>query len=396
MPSKYVKQSAHLDVMADELGDKFLESFREAYLQILTDTTPDGPSYEIEQDLMPARNQLAWCFTINNPKIHHIKKLKEIETKYKNSNKPGSVLYWELEVGWAREWHTNADGTQHLGQKTLHIQGYIERPSKTAKSALEALLDCKFPGKSAQPPNGSHLHNKRYVSKDRRHPEFAHLYEHPWTYGEVCTVPHDAKPIEQGKRNDIDELVIDIQAGMDDQELVKKHPHLYLRYSNGINSLLRLRPKKAREPLQVIWHWGGSGCGKTYDAETLYGPSFTKRHITGYWWDGYEPEETPVVVLDEVDKNDYTSSLGFLLPILEQKSMKVQIKGGMRQFTPTHIILTSTKNPRDIFVKQDAFGEDTPESLLAWEQVVRRVHKIRHYKKKRVIHCIETVYEDVE
>lgn len=369
--------------MADEKTPEVLEprlnQFREDYLAILTDDTVDALPYdEINK---PAPTKMAYCFTINNPTEANIDTLIKLGQKYERSTKVGTVLIWELEVGWGRKEHTNADGTKHTGKKTLHIQGYLQLSSQQKKSYVNTTLKCPTAFVSAA--KGSWQANQYYCSKDRRHPEFARLYEDPLfkTWGEVIKTPHP-ESAGQGERTDIDAVVKDIKSGMKLVDIKEKHFAYYVRYPRGVESLMELAPKVVKPPLKVIWHWGVPGSGKTYDAIKVHGSeeTYIKTQKTGFWWDGYDPHVHKAVVIDEVDKHEATRKLGFLLDLMDENAVSVQIKGGVKTFIPSTLFLTSTMSPREIY------SDD-----VDYEQIKRRCDEIWEYTTKRTTFCKTTI-----
>jgi hypothetical protein len=157
-----------------------------------------------------------------------------------------------------------------------------------------------------------------------------------------------------------------------------------MRYLSGIKELKRLAPQKPKEPMKVIWHYGPGGSGKNYDAKMHLGDkglAYKKTAKTGFWWDGYEPDLHPIVIIDEVDKNAYTSSLDFLLSLMDEDVLTVQVKGGSRIFNPKFLFLTSTKSPREMF----------PDDV-DYAQIIRRCDEVVQYTQKREEHCKTTKF----
>jgi hypothetical protein len=357
-----------------------LETFKNDYLAILTPETEDAPQYE--ELNKPAPSKKAYCFTINNPTEAHIDALIKIETKYKKSTKEGSLLIWELEVGWGRKEHTNEDGTKHKGKHTLHVQGYIQltscQPAKYVKTVLKCETAMVFISK------GSWQANQHYCSKDRNHPDFAHLYKAPRTWGEVVAHPHPEGC--QGKRTDIEALQEDIKAGVKLENLKDTHFNLFLRYKAGIEGLMSLAPKIEKPKLKVIWHWGTPGSGKTYDAKMKLGidQTYIKTLKTNFWWDGYDPSVHKAVVMDEVDKSDKCYCLANMLPLMDENNVIVQVKGSSRVFIPEYLYITSTQSPRDLYPKEEDY-----------QQIIRRCDEVIEYKKKRITFCKQTLFKEV-
>lgn len=98
---------------------------------------------------------------------------------------------------------------------------------------------------------------------------------------------------------------------------------------------------------------------------TQYGPNSKNSPM---WWDGYEGQKR--VIMD--DFRPWWCPFSFLLALLDQYQMQVQIKGGFANFVPEEIIITTTKKPEDLFS-----GEyRTPEDIA---QLRRRLDHVTQF-----------------
>jgi hypothetical protein len=372
-----------------------LTQFREDYLAILTDNTPEGPEAPEADNKGPAGR--CFAFTINNPTVECMQNLREIGAKYANGKKIGEVLIWELEVGWGRKLHKQSDGTMKAGERTLHVQGYIEVPTKLSLAQLSTKLKTR-PDHIATDDTGKVTPwctparygvatNRFYCSKDRSHPEFKHLYTEGVHWACVDARPHPPSSDYAGKRNDIESFKNDVKEGMSEAELKDVHTELFMRYQAGCRDIIKtFAPKREKPKLVVHWHWGLSRTGKTHAAVKMYGDAETyiKTVKTGFWHDGYDPDVHKCVILDEVDKNTYAHSLENLLNILDDYTTRVQRKGDCVVFRPNLVVLTSTVHPQTLYAKE-----------TDWHQVRNRLDKIVQFVGRIDAHAKNTIEETV-
>lgn len=112
---------------------------------------------------------------------------------------------------------------------------------------------------------------------------------------------------------------------------------------------------------EVIWIYGETGSGKSKTArEICTGDVFTKSEGSK-WWDGYDGHEEVII-------DDFRSSwwcLTYMLRLLDRYECQVEIKGGLRQFKPKKIVVTSIYKPEECYI---GVGEDI-------NQLLRRIDK---------------------
>lgn len=278
--------------------------------------------------LMPPTQLQAkrWCFTINNYTDVDISgmHLRDVGNR---GNKITYMVYG-LEVG---------------DQGTPHIQGYLEVDKKCAMSPLAFL----FPRAHFTKANGTQEQNKTYCLKDGQGQELG-------------------TPMAQGARNDLQGLGQAIVDGAKPADLAASNPAEYIRFHRGIHALhaaVHDVPRKRDTDKNVYVFYGPTGTGKTRTAietlESLYGPeSYYKWNPSmGKWWDGYDGHRG--VILDEFRGQ---LPFGYLLSLLDRYAMKVETKGGSREFVADTVYITSPLPPDQWY--KDLDGSDKLAQLL--------------------------------
>lgn len=225
------------------------------------------------------------------------------------------------------------------GEKgTPHLQGYVEFNGGVTYSYVRKHAGCFW-----EPAKGDDTSNWEYCTK-----------------GEDFVTSHpDGFPVkEQGKRNDIHaaKKILNEGGGMRDvlthvnSYQAARHSELYLKYME--------RPRN--HMTKVTWIWGPSGSGKTTMASELAGPDAWWASEDGRWFDGYDAHAN--VVIDELRPENW--HFPQLLRLLDSKPMQVPVKGGFRQWKPTHVFITTIRCPAETY----EFLRDEP-----MEQLLRRI-----------------------
>jgi len=109
---------------------------------------------------------------------------------------------------------------------------------------------------------------------------------------------------------------------------------------------------------EIFWLWGPTGTGKSHLAWEQAGPD-AYAPISWKWWDGYDGQEH--VVLDDI-RADWAPYNSFL-QLFDKYPLRVECKGGSRQFLAKKIWVTSPYDP-------PAFFQVSSECL---EQLTRRI-----------------------
>lgn len=224
-------------------------------------------------------------------------------------------------------------------KKTPHLHLYFEL--KNAKSFSK--IKKEFPRANIDLGKGTAEQNKIYLSKQN-------------------LIREDGTPKKQGKRNDIHEVISQIENGdMRMRDVV--------RTATSVQSVrmaeIRLKyfePKRDFKP-EVIWIYGSTGTGKSRLAKELCDdPYYCLDDIK--WWEGYDAHTE--VIIDDFRK-DYCR-FNQLLKLLDRYAYRVECKGGSRQFLAKKIIITTPLSPEETYSNLNS--EDI-------EQLSRRITEIK-------------------
>nr|QKV51182.1 putative replication associated protein [Crucivirus sp.] len=248
----------------------------------------------------------SYCFTINNP-----------ETK--TLSFPPIVRYavWQLEQG---------------NEGTFHLQGYMElsKPSRFLP-IIESMKELNGIG---------HFHMKHRIATRDQAREYCmkkdETYrEGPWEFGKF-------EKGGQGTRNDLIAIYDEIKSGASRSSIIDSFPSEYIRYHNGIDKVLADRSKPRDWKPVVIVIYGEPGCGKTRLAKRICGKNmYLFNSANEPWWNNYIGQQC--VLFDDFDPIDIKYNR--MKHYLDRHEMLIQTKGGMVQFSPKIIVITSNDSP---------------------------------------------------
>lgn len=238
----------------------------------------------------------SWCFTLNN-------------------YTPNECLVIEAAAGNPRVKYIVVG--MEVGEKgTPHLQGYIAMHNGCAMKSMKKLLGDRCHLIVAA---GTASENRVYCTKEKL-----------WL--EMGEVP------QQGHRSDIEFARELVKKGATNLELLdnvgfQAARHGMLMKANGAG------PKRFWE-MEVIWHCGPTGCGKTRAAWENCGKESTWMTAKNLrWWDGYDGHEN--VIVDDF-RGDFCT-FHELLRILDRYPYRVEVKGGSQELLATKIYITSPK-----------------------------------------------------
>lgn len=145
-------------------------------------------------------------------------------------------------------------------------------------------------------------------------------------------------------------------------DLVDSYPAIRMA-----ETILKYKEEPRTSKPFVRWYWGASGTGKT---RLAYEESDKdNRWISGKnlkWFDGYDAHTN--VIIDDF-RGDFCT-FHELLRLLDRYEIRVENKGGSRQFKPVDIWITSCYPPDAVYA--------TREDI---EQLLRRIDVITEFKK---------------
>lgn len=222
---------------------------------------------------------------------------------------------------------------------TPHLQGYLYLKNATTMKSLEK--KCK--GIHLAYAKGSADQNFDYCSKEGNYVELG------------------TKPLGQGKRTDIQSVISMVKDGSRMKDIISVASNLQC-ISVAEKTFKYLEQQRDWKP-KVEWLYGETGTGKSkYAYENMEDP-YTAMS-TGKWFEGYDAHEN--VIIDDMRKD--FMKFHELLRLLDRYPMRVETKGGSRQFLAKHIIITSAYPPTELF--------DTREDIA---QLLRRIDIIKKF-----------------
>ena len=168
-------------------------------------------------------------------------------------------------------------------------------------------------------------------------------------------------PQIQGKRTDID----DMRKLLKDTNSMKAVVETATSYQSikMAEQILKYTEAPRDWKPKVEWFYGPTGTGKTKEAYEVLDDPYTCMS-TGRWFDGYDSHKH--VLIDDMRKD--FMKFHELLRLLDRYALRVETKGGTRQFRAEHIIITSCFHPSEMF--------DTREDL---NQLLRRIDCIKEF-----------------
>ncbi len=217
---------------------------------------------------------------------------------------------------------------------TPHYQAYFYFENAISFASIKKSL----PKAHIEQARGSPTQNRAYCTKDN-----AILLE----LGDL--------PV-QGVRSDLDFVRSELQGGANMAGIVAiarsfqsiKVAEAWLTYNE---------PERSTAP-EIRWFWGETGAGKTHRALEWLGPGAYIAMDSSKWWQGYDGHEA--VLIDDFRQG--WCSFRELLRLTDKYPVKIENKGGSRQFVATKIAITCPFAPEDLYYH----GEDI-------QQLVRRV-----------------------
>lgn len=147
--------------------------------------------------------------------------------------------------------------------------------------------------------------------------------------------------LEQGKRNDLEEIKQMVMNGATDREIAIAHFASWMRYSKAIKEFRSLLVEPRTWVPEVYVFWGDTGTGKTRAAVDLCGEKYYMKESTHKWWDGYDGV-SPIIIDDFMGGLD----ICYILRLCDRYKMQVEVKGGSVQFAPKLIVFTSNSHPQ--------------------------------------------------
>nr|WAE43181.1 MAG: replication associated protein [Cressdnaviricota sp.] len=268
-----------------------------------------------------------WCITINNWTPEDLAALKAEKHDY---------MVLAPEVGESG---------------TPHIQAYIYKHSKIGFPGLHKRLKRARLAEAIGTPEQNRTYIVGPYTDGEKHKPFNPDAE------EFGQIPR------QGKRTDLDE----IRAVLKETNSMRKVVEIASSYQSVkmAEQILKYTEKPRNFKPEVLWFYGPTGSGKSRLAYELLGEDCYTCLSTGRWFDGYDAHEN--VLIDDMRKD--FMKFHELLRLLDRYAMRIETKGGTRQFLAKRIIITSAYPPQEMY--------NTREDV---QQLLRRIDQVRLFE----------------
>lgn len=275
-----------------------------------------------------ARN---WMFTINNP--------TQADRVLTHWLQPKAKFY-------AAQHEIGEEGTHH-------IQGYVIFKGNQRMAGLKKL----HPKAHWEIRRGTHEQAVAYCTKqDTRMPDAT-----PTVWGD---------PPAPGKRSDLLAMkeFIDSNPRITMEEVYDQHFATALRYSAHIKEYIALKAVKRNWKSIVTVITGPPGTGKTRLCHDV-SPSAYVKDATSKWWDNYDG--TSDVILDDFYGGIQHTTM---LALLDRYHCQVECKGGVINFAPQRIFITSNKPFNEWYARPEGISDDAWEAKIA--AIERRIDNL--------------------
>lgn len=235
-------------------------------------------------------------------------------------------------------------------------------------------LKKRFPGWHIEPMRGTYSQALDYMYKRGDHSDKAStMLVGPIEWG-------DYAPRESRDGRKLYELVEEyVTAGMTPSQIYLKDPRLGM-HSKMVESYYSAYVQRSIKPIRrvrVIWSFGPSGSGKSYEyvkwcetfgMDTVYFASCSTKNV----FDGLEESRHTHLVLDELREN--TFKYNELLQILDVFPVRLGARFRDRTATYTDVLITTPLSP-------EAYYEGVGKSADCGEtfaQLMRRIDEVRY------------------
>lgn len=327
----------------------------------LTQEPSTGAEKPQEKTYVYDRQQTAYFLTLNNPKDYgyDAEKIKDIiHAKFKH------VVYWAM--------------CDEMGT-TYHTHVYILLAKKKRWSAVANAFPHAHIEKSVK---GSPEQCRNYIRKEGNFSKEKKETNFPETFYEEGKIPEYF--ISANKTEMLLQIGQMIESGLRPSEILDKSIIFY-QYENIIRKKYfdkRLNETPPLRDIEVVWHLGASGSGKSYTYTKLceehgiddvfYANDYTNN--CSAFLDNYEGER--YLFIDEVKGDSFKYS--YILLLLEGYRRPLHARYSNIFSLWTRVDLTSIFSPIDVYNSMVNPSDRTKDSF---QQLARRITKyVYHWK----------------
>lgn len=301
----------------------------------------------------PGGRQAAhWCYTLNNPSQDMAALLASLHLH----NSTIVYHYFQSEL--------SASGTPH-------IQGAIGFTNRKSMQTIKRLF--KTDRVHLEPTAGTPQQACAYASKDDTRVDGPML-----RFG---TPP--AAVNGQGKRNDL----LAVKQQLDDGKAVldiatdDENFSTVMKYERSLQAYAHHQTKPRTTRTRCVVYYGSPGTYKSYSASTFANKYHLVRPTSkngAIWFDGYLPNVHSTVVID-----DFYGWIPYslLLEMLDRYQCHVQRKGGVVEFRPKLVVITSNTAPENWYKYN--------QTNMQYPALLRRLDTVYHHQ------IMEAPFEDL-
>lgn len=227
-----------------------------------------------------------------------------------------------------------------------HWQGFLQVKNALSLNAIKAIINDEDDETHIEKMRGTAKEASDYCKKDGK------IHE----YGEI-------RGGKQGDRNDLKRLKEGVKEGktmkLMDEDINSatsiKFVENYSKYWGPVRKWKTI----------VIWYYGATEMGKSRDAFEEAGEDVYVCMETSQWWEGYDGQNN--VIIDDF-RADF-SKFHYLLKLFDRYPMRVQIKGGSKQFVANKIWVTCPYHPSKVYKERNK--EDIQQLLRRIDVIVK-------------------------